>query len=40
MTLLRCLFWFVLWLLTLGAATIYVRYADGLTIDLKGWWPK
>lgn len=34
----RVVFWSSLWLLTLGALTIYVRYRDGLVIDLKGWW--
>lgn len=40
MTFIRCLVWFLLWVATLGAATIYVKYSDGLVIDLKGWWPK
>ena len=33
----RISFWIAVWLLTLGAARIYVEYSDGLVIDLKGW---
>ena len=33
----RIFFWVAFWLLTLGAARIYVVYSDVLIIDLKGW---
>jgi len=33
----RTLLWGCLYLLTLGAATIDVRYRDGLHIHFKGW---
>lgn len=33
----RISFWVAVWLLTLGAARIYIAYSDGLVIDLKGW---
>jgi hypothetical protein len=33
----RSLFWITVWLLSLGSSDIYVRYNDGLTIDIEGW---
>jgi hypothetical protein len=33
----RCILWTMLFILCLGAPSIYVRYTDGLEINLKGW---
>ena len=33
----RTLFWVMVWILSLGMLTIHVKYADGVTVDIKGW---
>lgn len=33
----RTLFWFIVWLLTLGTINIKISYKDGLHIELKSW---
>lgn len=36
----RILFWWTIWAFSAFALTIDVEYSDGVTIHLKGWWPK
>ena len=33
----RSLFWIIIWMLTLCAASFHIRYMDGLEIQLNGW---
>ena len=33
----RFLFWFFVWVITLFSASIDIRYTDGLHIKFKGW---
>ena len=34
---LRILFWFIIWIITLCSADITANYQDGLTLTFTGW---